>query len=262
MGRKISIVLVIILPLVLCIFAGIKLNDWLGKWTGAICATSIIINIYVFIGSYYFYKSERFYLWIQRQLLRFKRTDTNWYFQVSYENISQSGGKFAWQEEKFIDRLACNIEGLVGKSVSIEKDILYCLFLVIDNQIRLTLRYGDNGNASLAISKLLVPSHRYDEYISWLSDIFSEIEREFRSRDVQYRMHIEFPHKNPYFGFFVRNIPRKLLREFRCTFFSSLSEGASVDATNNEIIIDTDSLQKLCRLSKSYLSLSENLITR
>ena len=67
MGKKISIVLLIILPFVLCIFAGIKLNDWLGNWTGAICATSILINIYVFLGSYYFYKSERFYLWIQRQ---------------------------------------------------------------------------------------------------------------------------------------------------------------------------------------------------
>jgi hypothetical protein len=258
MYRKI----LILLPLVLCVFLGIKLNDWFGKWTGAICATSIIVNIYVFIGSYYFYKSERFYLWIQRQLLRFKRTDTNWYFQVSYENISQNGGKFAWQEEKFNDRLACNIERLVGKSVSIEKNIICCLVLAIDNQIRLTLRYADDGKASLATSKILVPSHRYDEYINWLSDIFSEIEREFRAIDVQYRMHIEFPNKNPYFGFFVRNIPIELLREFRCTFFSSISEGASVDATNAEIIIDTDSLQKLCRISKSYLSLSENLITR
>lgn len=262
MSRKIFGTGVIVLPLFFGIIGAISFNDWFGRWTGAICGVSIVLNVYLFIGGYYFFKSERFYLWVQRQLLRVTRTDTNWYFQVSYENILESDGKFAWDEKNFVKRLANSIEKLVGKQVCIEKELLNCFTLVVDNRIRLKSRYEIDGTGSLTVTKILVPSHRYDEYMNWLCGVFSIIEREFRAEQVCYRMHIEFPDRNPYFGFFVRHIPAKMLREFHCAFFSSLSEGATIDVNNDEIIIDADSPQKLYRLSKSYLSLSENLVTR
>jgi hypothetical protein len=123
------------------------------------------------------------------------------------------------------------------------------------------VRSISEGEAALAVDKILVPANVYQEYLGQLTRVFTALERDLRARQASYSMHILFPRPNPYFGFFVRHVPIEMLHEFRCTFTPSGNGSSRIEVSKYGITIQTDSPGNLQNLATSYLSLSKRLIT-
>lgn len=248
--------------LLLILIIAISLNDWFTRWNGAIGILSLWLFLGTWIANFYYFRNERFFLLIQRVLLRFRRTDATWFFNVHYVNVAKNNGNLPWQKEKFAENLALLLKEVLNKPVLIKNHLLNRTSFCIDSFIHLTLRYSSDLTSNLSIEKLLVPAHRYKEYMHILIEVFSTVERELRAKTVVYSMHIEFHKQNPYFGFFIRHIPKDSLSKFRCTFAPSIATaGSTIDVQKSGIVITTDSISKLHNLAISYLSLSKTLIT-
>ncbi len=244
------------------LIVAIRFNNWFTRWNGAIGIISLWVLCIMWVANLYYFKSEPFYLIVQKSLLWFRRTDSTWKFNAHYKDIAKDNGYFPWDKEKFAEYIASAMEELLKKPVVIKEQLLNRCSFRLDGLIHLSIRYDSNPTATVVVDKLLAPAHRYKEYIDVLTEIFSMLEKELRPREVAYSMHIKFPNHNPYFGFFIRHVPRNNLREFRCSFSpNSTMDTSIIDVQKDGIVIRTDSISKLRCLALDYLSLSKTLIT-
>src|SRR5690349_20640637 len=87
-GRGFILVGVIaILPIGLIVLFHRFLNEFNEKSGGVVAALSILASVYLFIGNLYYLRSEAVYLWVHRQLLRFRNVHTFWRFTVAYSRV-------------------------------------------------------------------------------------------------------------------------------------------------------------------------------
>lgn len=260
MMRFLKSMLVVAL-IVLIIIPAILLNDLFIRWSGAIGIISFLALFLTWIGSFYYFKNETFYLLVQRVFLWLRRTSTIWFFNVSYENIAGDNDRFPLQKDKFAENLSELLKGSLNKPVRIEEHLYNRSSFCLDNLIHFTVRHNSDTTVTLAVDNLLVPAHLYKEYMRILTEAFGIFEKQLGANDVFYSMHIEFPRQNPYFGFFIRHVPKDSLSDFHCVFTPSITTNSAITVTKNGIVINTDSINKLNNLARSYLSLSKTLIT-
>lgn len=247
--------------IILIFIVAICLNDWFTRWNGAIGIISFSVILVTWVANFYYFRNERFYLLVQRALLYLRRADTNWLFNVQYYNVAKNNDKLPWQKEGYAEQIALLLKEVLNKPVLIKSHLLNKAVFCIDRLINFTLRYNSEPSVFLSVDKLLVPAQRYKEYINILSNIFTTLERDLQAKEAIYTMHIEFPNRNPYFGFFIRHIPKSKLNEFRCTFNPSItSQRSRIEVQKNSIAITTDSINNLNILAMDYLSLSKTLI--
>jgi len=225
------------------LIVAICFNDWFTRWNGAIGILSLCLLVGTWIANFYYLKNERFYLLIQRLLLHFRRTDTTWFFNVHYQNIAKNNNQLPWETHNFAEHIALILKEAVNKPVLIKNQLLNLSSFSLDSLIHLTLRHNSDPIVTLAVDKLLVPAHRYKEYMQTVTEVLAVLERDLRAREVAYTMHIEFPKPNPYFGFFIRHIPKDHLSEFRCTFTPTIgSSGSIINVDKHAIVINTDTV--------------------
>src|SRR5687768_2218415 len=88
MWGKVSIIFGLLVPVALVfVFHGI-VNTSYARMEGVVSVLAFLAAIYIGIAEYYYFKSERFYLWVQRQILRWRPVHTYWRFTVRYDGIN------------------------------------------------------------------------------------------------------------------------------------------------------------------------------
>jgi len=105
------------------------LNQFLIAWGGFLNLAGFILNILILLAMLYYFKSERFHLWVQRWFLWFRRTYTHWLFQVSYTRKNALPCGF---EENMISQLVEALASATGKSVVVQKQLANSVALSVD----------------------------------------------------------------------------------------------------------------------------------
>jgi hypothetical protein len=208
-------------------------------------------------------RDERFFLFIQRNLLRFRRIHTFWRLTVSYEGagvVDDSGAPLGRQlTERLREVFDARSRGICSWQVGANFSNV-----IVDDRDRFNFGFEyETRRAALTSSKMLVPSHLYERSLKELAGTLTEVERVLRPTRSDYRLEISFERQNPYFGFFVRNVPQELVRHFRCVFRTVPLHGAEcvIEATESTILLNARDHHTLHEAAGKYLTLSDTLIT-
>lgn len=255
------LVTAILLPFAVIHLLGERLSNSDSKFGSSLAVITLFANAYLFAAHIYYFKSEAAYLWIQRLLLRFRRTHTYWRFTVSYNGIDPLiiEGKSRVHElnRMLVDAARVALAGRVTA-----ESMATGVHLLIDDRDRFEFAFDvEEDRLALHTSKMLVPNHLYWRTLDRLTAFYDAAEKIVRPRETDYRLEVAFE-RNPYFGFFVRHVPERLLTYFRCTFQSSISPDCRIEATKEAVYLNCTSNATLNSVARGYLSLSDRLITK
>ena len=265
MRGKVVFILILgsaLLPWVAVLLYRKPINTFYSQTEGVFASLALLLSIYIGIAEYYYLKSERFYLWVQRQVLRWRRVHTYWRFTVRYSQVDSllaEGRSTVPAVQGQI--LAAFRASFPGKPL-VETSLKNALSVVVDDVDRFDFTFDiDADEIGLQTSKMRVPSDIYWSFLDTLVNLLGNVEKAIRPKETAYRLELVFE-KNPYFGFFVRHVPEKLLNHFRCSFQSSISTDCRVEATKDAIYLDCPSNTTLDKVARGYLSLSSRLVTQ
>jgi hypothetical protein len=244
------------LALVALLIIAVYFNDCFIKWNGALGVISFEVLIVTWLVKLGYSKDRRLYFLIQRILLLFRHTDTTWFFNISFGDVSTINS----EHSDFWQHIATIVEKAWNGKVFVEQSLANRCDLVIDKRIHMRLRYDSMQDAALTVEKILVPKYRYKEYAQRFADIFEQVSRSLGAGRISCSMHIEFGGKNPYLGYFLRHVPGDHLKDFHCTFIIKNAVIPRIEVSKKEMIIITDGVAELFTIADKYLSLSGQLI--
>jgi hypothetical protein len=222
---------------------------------------SIVISIFIFVLNYYYFKNEKFYLFVQKNiLLPFKLTSTKWtlYGKFSECNLTATENHFEKLKQDIVSAFRT-----VGFDFVIKKNIANAISISVGNEIEYQFdleTLDNNTNISFLTTRFTVASHHYEKTINNLVKLISAFEQTLHPRDKSYQIQLYFEKKNPYFGFFVRHIPQQLVSNFNCTFVRPNDNSTIVKATKDRITIDAGNTLLLKENTLAYLTLDTQLI--
>jgi hypothetical protein len=247
----------IVLPILSVWIFSNWINEKYSHLEGVITALIVLFNAYLFLASLFYYRSERFYLFVQRQLLRFRRTHTRWKFVTHYKEVEA----FKAGQNRIVEignLLSASFAKVFPKSKVTRKQSLNEIEIIVDDGDRFVFRLDhDHDEAYFVTSRMRVPSGIYVGYLRQNIHLLSEVEKQLSPKSVDYRLEIEFD-RNPYFGFFLRNVPADLVKTFHCVFHTTVRAGASVEVWTNTVAVSTADCFALQEVATNYLALSSN----
>lgn len=253
------ILLAVCIPALTIWIFGVWIETNFSEWQGRIALAAATLEVYVFIAWAVYLKNERTYLFVQRILLRFRRTHTFWKFKVSYSSTPALKGQSFDIDESVVAIEQAFKDAIPTASISA---------ITLKNQVTVTIDDGDRfifdfdhaqEELHVTSSRIRVPSHLYAAQLASLLRITSSIERSLQPGVAFYGLDINFD-KNPYFGFFVQNVPINLIRGFHCSFQTTIRPGCTVEANKTTIFVSARDYPSLMEVAESYLSLSETLV--
>lgn len=189
--------------------------------------------------------SERFYLAVKRLWFNVKNPSCIWNMQAELHGDFERG---------MFDKLNKELKDIGDDSYKI---------ITISNTRRIYKIQTLNLEVALDEGESRLHIYIHDLQVSFrdskeiidkkLSRIFETIQYVAKANKGSYGMNITFKEYNPYFGFFVRRLNDKDVQGFNIKLKVSDDR---VIVSNSGIEINTDELNKLNQLSKSYLALS------
>jgi hypothetical protein len=244
--KTISTVIILhIVFLVVIIWLGVTLNDEINnKYAGAITVFSIAFALYTTALNFLYQRWQRFYLFINRVLLKLRRTHTFW--QPHFHFILKQE-----PEAQIIEELWKYFQSGRHGSVIKRNQTPSTLEITIDELFVAKIWLGQNCLDLYFEQKLLVPSHLYNEYRRKLSRLAEGIAHIIKPVSSKYSILISFDenNQNPYFGFFVNRVPAQLLQTFQVTFRLTSDSDCFIEAGINRVNIEggnfTDTFEAL-----------------
>ncbi len=246
-----TVIFLHILFIGLLIWLGIALNDEVkNEYTGVITVFSIALALYTTALNFLYQRWQRFYLFINRVLLKLRRTHTFW--QPHFRFILRQE-----PEAQIIGELWKYFQAGQHGSVIKRNQTPSTLEITIDELFVAKIRLDQNCLELYFEQKLLVPSHLYNEYRRKLSRLAEGIASRIKPASSKYSILISFDenNQNPYFGFFVNRVPAQLLQTFQVTFRLTSDSDCFVEAGIDRVNIEggnfTDTFEALGQILKS-----------
>lgn len=222
---------------------GWSLNDVIhekaDKYAGLITVFSTAFGIYSFVISVLYNRNRQFYFWINRLRLMFSRTHTYWQPSFDLELAQNVGAIRPPLLEQICEALK---QGSFGR-VTVGATTPTSLAIEIDNVMGLMFRVDGNHLHMHLDRKLLVPSHLYDAYRHKLSRIVEGVNRVAMPVEIRYGVIVSFGDgvPNPYYGFFVNQVPQELLQDFHVTFRPDEASTCRIEAGTNHVSVEGSS---------------------
>lgn len=187
-------------------------------------------------------QSERFYMLIKKGWFMFKNPDCIWNMQVEFT------GSFNYDVFAVIDKVFAE----QGKEYKITN------LSITRKQYKVgTIKYEvvtSSEQIRLEVEDLEVSFRRSKNIIQdEIGILLENLSRVLKEDETDYYLNINFKEYNPYFGFFVRRLNAHEINTFNVKFQIN-NERVSINKSSIEL--QTDSLNKLTKLSKEYLTLS------
>jgi hypothetical protein len=221
-----GIILLHILGVILLLWLGFALNEKISReYSGVITVFSLALCIYSIILNYLYRRWQKFHLFVNRILLIFRRTHTFWQPHFHFELERDCDARIVEEVWKHFQT------GQYGSSIR-KNQTPTTLEVSIDNLFIVSLRIGQNCLDLKFESRLLVPSHLYNEYRRRLSKLAEGIASILKPISTKYSIIVTFDgrNRNPYFGFFVSRVPAELLQTFQVTFRLTHDSDCRVEA--------------------------------
>ena len=219
----------------------------------------------LFILQSYYFRSERFYLWVNRILLKyFKKTYTDWQLKIRYD--IEEDNKFNESPiEKIKDFFKKDSIGSVPYKIRFGQALEDIIEIFIDEKKVFILEYEINqkeNKSSLWLKSLKyeVVSWEYDKEIHEVIDFLERFEKELKIKEEPYyEIIITFKNNNPYYGFLVRHLPARKLQSFNLSFELPYDDGTVIFAEKDNVRIDSNRLSMLHDTVLRYLRLERAL---
>ena len=217
----------------------------------------------VFALEFYYFKNEWFYLWINRNILKyFKKTYTDWQLKISYE-INKNNCDSIWLISKFQEFFESYFTEL---KVKITQEY--------NSRIRVTV--GDERVYEFRLEK---PDYKSEHVVLWLKTlkykvVSSDYEDEINEialfleklekwlsvvENASYMLTVNFKNNNPYYGFMVKHIPMQKLQTFVLKFKVSNHYETIISAEKKTLIFDSRNMLSLRDTALKYLRLEQSL---
>lgn len=242
-----------LLILVLGHIAGITLLLWIGwslnelinqyanKYAGIITVLSSAFGIYSFVVSLLYHRNRRFHFWVNRIRLTLSRTHTYWQPSFDLELSEES----ASNRPQLLDSIWTALSGgRFGRTKKIGQTPT-TLSIEIDDVMCMVFRFHDDDDCLHAHldRKLLVPSHLYDTYRHKLARLAEELRRLVNPVEMRYGLIVSFGDgvANPYYGFFVNQVPAELLQDFHVAFRPDTESTSRIEAEKDRVSIEGSS---------------------
>lgn len=235
------------------------INKTYPDWEGVIASISLILAIYVAILQWFFNHSDHFFLTVQRLKLRFLRTHTHWCLTAKFElscDLFKDGISNIPELFKQIQR---SLESVEDRDISIANTDT-TLNVVFGSED--TISFSINSNETerpyiyLKTNKMLVPSHIYNEKLHNLGRWLESIGNLDYTLDPSYELQIEFK-QNPFFGFYLKRLPRELIENFNCSINLPTTKSTSeVTTTKDYILVRSTIVSSLLQSANDCLTLT------
>jgi len=246
------IIFVHLIGLTLLLFLGVSLNTFLQSHAGVISVLSVAVGLYATAVNILYHRNRRLYLFVNRVLLKVRRTHTYW--QPSFDlELSQSQDlsndwiQMVWkilQEGRF---------GVAKK----RDETPTTLKVDLDSLTVLVFRRDDLHLHVHFDRKMLVPAHLYDTYRKRLASLVEAVNGVVKPVSVRYGLQIAFGDgvRNPYYGFFVNRVPSDLLQDFQVVFQLSEQSACRIEAGADHVNIEGTSFVEFFDALTEVLSL-------
>jgi hypothetical protein len=236
-----------IVGVILLYFVGVYLNDitssFSGKNGGVVSVFSVAWGIYVPFVTILYNKNRKFHFWANRLLMLFSKSHTYWKpsYRFTFADADNS------ESQKAIDK---TIEALkeIFKVRVLSKDLLNAR-IQVDEKYVLIL---SNDGKSLHLTfdrKELVPSHLYEAFTKHLGSLGEALQAALQplsETSFAVMMNFDDGAKNPYYGFFINEIPSDLLNSFEVSFRLNQRSQCRIEAGKDFISVDGRSLLDVC----------------
>jgi hypothetical protein len=237
--KPITFVIILhIVVVLLLVWLGIALNDKIkNDYTGLITVFSIALGLYTTALNFLYRRSQRFYLLVNRVLLKLRHTHTFWQPHFHF-GLGQE------QKAQIIEEIWRHFQtGQYGSSIK-RNQTPTTLEITIDELFIAMFRLDQNCLDLHFEQKLLVPSHLYVEYRRKLSKLAEGIAGILKPVSSKYGIIVSFDegNRNPYFGFFVNRVPPDLLQTFQVVFRLTNDSDCRVEAGIDQVNIEGGNL--------------------
>jgi len=222
-------------------------------------ALSLVLGRLLFSLQYLYFRSQPFYLVVNR--LRFWLTNeaTDWNFSIDLHGSgvadpletavqciqqAQQLRPEVWEDGQFSKIL--NMQGYALRLTLVPE----CIEELGDEE--------EEQTVCLQVSNLQLPYRSYQRKLS--EEVFPLLERVvkvLKPESEKYALKIGFKSPNPFFGFFVNRLEYPKVTTFQCDFFETVAgKDEAVRVTKDRIEVVTDSLQAAKALSLRYVTFS------
>ena len=151
------------------------------------------------------------------------------------------------------------LKDLSKRSITVNKNRGDFLELIYKESHLFKLQIKKEGNLSFYLfsNKIIVPTKRKNSTINELIEIAESLESAVISpvyKSRKYDLTIEYPKSSPFYNYWIKNLPEQSIYNFNFSIKVPSNQN-SVKVNKNQIIISSNSLNKLFDTTKNYLSL-------
>lgn len=244
--------------LLLILAVAYSCNDWatqlIGNNQGGWAILTSGLAVWSFVIQLLYYRNEAVFLAVNKILMIFKKVHTRWkpFFAYTLSDVHcQEVTDRLESVQNELSRLPDAKLKWRKESSTLYRVELFDVFhfVLMIRELRIVLTFDRDET---------VPSHLYDRYSSRLASIAEVFQRELRPTEMQMSLTLTYRDgiKNPYFGYFVREVPSHLLTAFDITFEVGTEQKSRVCATVDSVEVHSDSIRCLFESAEHILSLS------
>lgn len=197
------------------------------------------------------YTNKKVYLFVQRHfVLPFRITHSDWSFL--YSCITEKPTAFAVAKQSLRDAF---------QDIRITTDADNKFVFMEDEKVVYTLEMSEEAEGqrlTFKSSKMTTPSYQYEDKLREIASIATRIDGNSEPEaKPNFSITIEFPNKNPYFGFLIQNLPQEYIKDFKVNISLPHSD-STVMASKKEFTVNASNASVLERVVIDYLTFSPN----
>ncbi len=229
------------------------LDHYAKRYSGVVTVLSTSFGVYLSALNLLYHKNLSFRLFVDRLRLLVSRTHTYWLPAFDFELRPEA----ARDRQATLDVAAEAIEGAYTGRVRRAFSTPTSAAISLDDLMCLMLRVEDGCLHATLDRKILVPAHLYDDYQRRFARIAESLNRALNPTSIRCGICVTFAEgtKNPYYGFFVNQIPANLINHFEVSFRTSSRASCRVEASTDHVSVEGQSLVELFETLSKVLSL-------
>lgn len=208
-----------------------------------------ILSFFVAIASFFYCKNEKFYLLIQRLLLKFRKLDKTFidikiaFFVDLNENIEQK------LESIKIDNAKIN---LINKTIKFNE-------LANIREFKISIFDTEYEQKEILISsRFPIYSVDYNKELETFRQVHNSIKNNINILSTNIDFILSFEESNPYESFFIKQMPNHTIDDFSIKFNI---EDVKIEAKKNKIIARSKNIDKLIYNIQNILTFKIPVIT-
>lgn len=242
-----------VIGIALLLGLGIRFNEALGnRYAGVVSLFTFAFGIYTAILNFLYHRNLAFHLFVNRVKLRLRPTHTYW-----QPHFTMTIAADAAQRGMLLDEIWQMLSSGEHGTPQRRESTPTTLAVALDDLFVVRFRLDEQNLYMDFDLKLLVPSHRYDEFRRRLANLAERVAQLAGPTAVQCCVIVSFEQqeKNPYFGLFVNRVQPELLQSFQVAFRIDANSSCRVEAGNNYVNIESRSLTELFEALRTVVSL-------